>query len=88
MNFLFSTLIDIWESLASGAPIDDQRVEREARARPAPPAAVNGNVVKSEVKEDEDSDDERDPNDAPAAPNPPNFSSDPYLDADDSDDDY
>jgi hypothetical protein len=79
-----STLIDIWQSLAEGPPIDEQRALRQAAVQAAntqPSASTSAAVLHPE-----DSDDDRDPN--IAIPVISGLSGDPYADLEDDDDEY
>lgn len=83
-----STIIDIWKSLVSGLPIDEQKLMRAAKSQTVlkedePPSASSEAQA---LRDPDDSDDERDPNDAPFVSMPAASGSsyvDPYLDMDD-----
>ena len=79
-----STLFDIWQSMAEGPPIDEQRALRQAAAQtantqlPADTSPVG--------PPPDDSDDDRDPSLGINMVSGP--SDDPYADLEDDEDDY
>lgn len=83
-------MVDIWKSMVSGPPIDDQKAMREVisqtvSGKEEPPKASSDAQT---LRDPDDSDDERDPNDAPLGSSPAasgSLSIDPYLDMDDDD---
>ena len=79
-------MVDIWKSLVSGPPIDDQKAIRAAIIQTVsneelPSASSDSQALWNP----DDSDDERDPNDGFLGSKPPASGIDPYLDLSDDD---
>jgi hypothetical protein len=70
-GFFSRLIIDVWRSMVSGVPIDEQRAQREVGVSQPPlepkvdPSADAG---PSSLGGGDDSDDERDPNDIQVSP--------------------
>ena len=84
---MLSIMVDIWKSLVSGPPIDDQKAIRAAITQTVsneeelPSASSDAQALWNP----DDSDDERDPNDVLLGSKPPASGIDPYLDLEDDD---
>lgn len=81
-------MIDVWRSMISGPPIDEQRASRiQPQAATAGQSDPEGSAVPLEEPVEEDSDEEQDPNEfgRAASSGAPQQQSNPYDDGDSSD---